>query len=509
MRQMGISVDDVTDPSNVKTKFPSKVSASEGSSSSNERPSRASYATPSSNYESSSSASRVAKGPATSTTSASSNHYSSSSSSKTPAPSAAGYMSYSEQHSAPAVSPMKAPVATSAPSRSAREDFLRSLGIDNMDRPDPAPASVAQPAVASRASQEYARPGARPAAISSHDSEDSTENYRTMAPRPQPDVMLGMRRASSSMLPSNNKSSANPTPSAAAANNNKPFSMMDKDLEGLDAEEVKNLGNKSFEDGDYRKAVRLYSRAIEMDPRSAALYSNRSACYLQASKQMGIDTRTMALRDADKVIEIRPDWFKGYSRRGDALFKLERFSEAAIAYERGLALDPNNTNLMHSLGEARNAAGGMGQRSQVNSWSTKAAAPESLRSASGKSARELLEEMKTSMRREASECIAIGDDYREQELRKYRDRSTSSLDNYTSNQNSSNINSSSRRAGNPNASSSFAEEPEYARANSRLDRSQIPQEYSSSVAAAYQQSLLEEYRRKKAAKNTSAAYQTY
>lgn len=42
-----------------------------------------------------------------------------------------------------------------------------------------------------------------------------------------------------------------------------------------------------------------------------------------------------ALKDADKTVELKPDWSKGHSRRGAALSYLGRDLEAEKAYEKG------------------------------------------------------------------------------------------------------------------------------------------------------------------------------
>ena len=43
-----------------------------------------------------------------------------------------------------------------------------------------------------------------------------------------------------------------------------------------------------------------------------------------------------------KCIEVNPEFAKGYSRKGKALFDLMRWPEAEEAYAQGLRLDPSN-----------------------------------------------------------------------------------------------------------------------------------------------------------------------
>lgn len=56
-----------------------------------------------------------------------------------------------------------------------------------------------------------------------------------------------------------------------------------------------------------------FSQAIELEPTNHVLYSNRSGAY--ASKK----DFAKALEDANKTTEIKPDWAKGWGRKGSAL----------------------------------------------------------------------------------------------------------------------------------------------------------------------------------------------
>lgn len=109
-----------------------------------------------------------------------------------------------------------------------------------------------------------------------------------------------------------------------------------------EAEDCKARGNECLKTQDYDQAVKWYTEAIKLHE-SHVYYSNRSAAYLSK------DFADSALKDADKCIEIKPDWAKGYSRRGAALHKLKKYDKSIAAYNKGLEIDPNNAGLKSGL----------------------------------------------------------------------------------------------------------------------------------------------------------------
>lgn len=61
--------------------------------------------------------------------------------------------------------------------------------------------------------------------------------------------------------------------------------------------------------------------------------SNRSHAFAT------IDQFEDALADSENVVKLRPDWPKGFFRKGIALYGLGRYEDAVVAYLQCLALD--------------------------------------------------------------------------------------------------------------------------------------------------------------------------
>jgi tetratricopeptide (TPR) repeat protein len=422
---------------------------------------------------------------------------------------------FSKPSSAFSSTSMSGPAGRSGAS-SAREEFLRSLGIDNAQHPDGA--GEPEPSMQQRRGSDVARPSmgrrAQPQRedsmpTSQHSeyvsrSESTREALRRVDMGGDDDMdrsarmnrsygdlnsttgSLGSRRAGSSM---------NMSATMSGTVSGVPI----LDPQGREvppdatADDLKRHGNTYYEQGDFRKAIRFYTRALERDPRSEALYSNRSAAYLQGSKQMGIDTRSMALRDADKVAELRPDWFKGHARRGDALFKLERFEEAVEAYTTAQRLDPGNPSLQASINEARSFLGRNATRDSSSAW----AREEATRRARGaaRSVHSMAEEFHAATERLNGEALT-GDSVRERHLAKWRQ--SKGLDNTTSSTTRGSSPAPSYHEPSAPSTGYNSAPPSASKEIGNVNLHQLPQGFDSSAAAAYQNSLLEAYRLKKA-----------
>ncbi|EME83311.1 uncharacterized protein MYCFIDRAFT_153907 [Pseudocercospora fijiensis CIRAD86] len=115
------------------------------------------------------------------------------------------------------------------------------------------------------------------------------------------------------------------------------------------AEALKAEGNKLFAAKDFEGAAQKFSEAIEADPNNHVLYSNRSGAYASLKQY------ELALADATKTTEIKPDWSKGWGRKGAALHGMGDLMGAVQAFDEALKLDPNNAQAKSGRAAAERA----------------------------------------------------------------------------------------------------------------------------------------------------------
>eukprot|EP00913_Durusdinium_trenchii_P020676 g19417.t1 len=103
----------------------------------------------------------------------------------------------------------------------------------------------------------------------------------------------------------------------------------------------KVLADEAFHEKNYFMAGSFYTRWMEehLDDEpsvQAAVLSNRAACWakvghFEASKE-----------DAQKALELRPDWGRAWSRIGLACAKLGQGKDAVEAYKKAVSFDPSS-----------------------------------------------------------------------------------------------------------------------------------------------------------------------
>lgn len=114
------------------------------------------------------------------------------------------------------------------------------------------------------------------------------------------------------------------------------------------ADKFKAQGNVAFGQKKWLKAAKLYGQAIALekdDAAKGALYSNRSAAYVQLGKlDQGASTTlslsryplprslssssTAALEDANDAVRCRPQWSKAYARVAEVWGRQQEFKQS-------------------------------------------------------------------------------------------------------------------------------------------------------------------------------------
>lgn len=98
-----------------------------------------------------------------------------------------------------------------------------------------------------------------------------------------------------------------------------------------------------MQQGAFSKAMRMYTKALELDAGNAILYSNRSAAHFN-TRQF-----SESLEDAESAILCDSMWWKAYKRKGLALIHMQRYEEAIQALEEGLRIVGKNAEMEKNL----------------------------------------------------------------------------------------------------------------------------------------------------------------
>ncbi|XP_077438374.1 uncharacterized protein LOC144061637 isoform X2 [Vanacampus margaritifer] len=102
-------------------------------------------------------------------------------------------------------------------------------------------------------------------------------------------------------------------------------------------------GIKLVQEGEYLQAAQMFTESIKCDPNDYRFFGNRSYCYYC------LEQYRKGLSDAERSIQLAPDWPKGHFRKGSALMGMQRYSEAEKAMEQVLKLDKNCEEAVNEL----------------------------------------------------------------------------------------------------------------------------------------------------------------
>jgi stress-induced-phosphoprotein 1 len=112
------------------------------------------------------------------------------------------------------------------------------------------------------------------------------------------------------------------------------------------SEALKDEGNALFKKKQFLQAAEAYTQAIKLCGDNKAVWSNRSATFLELGR---IED---AIRDAEICRRLEPTWPKGCYRLAVARLAAGLYEDAAIAAFEGCKIDGNNKELQKVMRDA-------------------------------------------------------------------------------------------------------------------------------------------------------------
>ncbi|CAJ1975321.1 unnamed protein product [Sphenostylis stenocarpa] len=148
--------------------------------------------------------------------------------------------------------------------------------------------------------------------------------------------------------------------------------------------ELVQNGNAAFRENRMEEAINYYSRANNIKSGDPIILSNRSAAYIRISQYFmrrapsssecrplsGLEPTTLgelALKDAEKLVELQSNSAKSYILKANALLLLEKYEKARDVILSGLQVDPFSNSLralLQNLERVSSSSTGMSTHGQ-------------------------------------------------------------------------------------------------------------------------------------------------
>ena len=112
-----------------------------------------------------------------------------------------------------------------------------------------------------------------------------------------------------------------------------------------DAQSYYNRGNAYRDEVDFDRAIKDYTKAIELNPEFAEVYVKRALAYIRIGKF------DRAIQDYDKVLELKPKFIAFYAARGIMSLHIEEWESAKLDLTFARNLRVNIINIFHTMYE--------------------------------------------------------------------------------------------------------------------------------------------------------------
>ncbi|WOH00990.1 hypothetical protein DCAR_0520368 [Daucus carota subsp. sativus] len=110
----------------------------------------------------------------------------------------------------------------------------------------------------------------------------------------------------------------------------------------LISQELKDEGNKFFQNGDLEGAIFNYEKALKLLPQNhidvSYLHTNMAACYMQ----MGLSEYPLAIHECNLALQVTPKYTKALLKRARCYEALNELQYAQADVDAVLKMEPNN-----------------------------------------------------------------------------------------------------------------------------------------------------------------------
>ncbi len=110
-------------------------------------------------------------------------------------------------------------------------------------------------------------------------------------------------------------------------------------------------GIMAAKSGNYYQAIKIYNKALEIDPNIALAYLSRGV------SKMKLEDYSGAMTDFNKAIEINPRYAQAYLNRANLKVIMDEYSKAIEDYKKALEINPKLGEAYTGLGIAKIMSG--------------------------------------------------------------------------------------------------------------------------------------------------------
>mmetsp|Transcript_5764 Transcript_5764/g.10289 ORF Transcript_5764/g.10289 Transcript_5764/m.10289 type:complete len:136 (-) Transcript_5764:29-436(-) len=115
---------------------------------------------------------------------------------------------------------------------------------------------------------------------------------------------------------------------------------MGRKKKSVSSVDLKEQGNRAYSNREFEKALDFYNKGIEVDPKNAVLFSNRSAALIALHRY------EEALTATDIALSLQANYFRALVRKATAFHELSRFDEAIEVIDAAISLEPENSEVV-------------------------------------------------------------------------------------------------------------------------------------------------------------------